>query len=444
MNDKTDKSKTTDVAEIIDPVKNLEVRFDEAAQHIVGLKKGLFDFFKSPKRVITVCFPIEMDDGSVQNFQGFRALHSNVLGPGKGGIRYHPDVDRDEVISLAALMTWKCALVRVPYGGGKGGVTCNAKELSDGELRRLTRRFISELGDNIGPHTDIPAPDMYTNEQTMAWVYDTYNAFHPGHNNLAVVTGKPLDLGGSLGRREATSRGCQFVVERFLQRAKLPGLLSLADARVVVQGAGNVGGIAAQLFSAAGAQVLAISDSTGGVYSEAGLDVEAVLAHKVAQGTVVGTPETQTITNDDLLALECDILIPAALGGAINAGNAHRISARVVVEAANEPVSLGADAILKERDVIVLPDILANAGGVVVSYLEWVQNLGNESWPVEEVNQRLHTIMVAATDRVFDRWQKLNKDTNAASDTRQNIRTAALVAAIEHVAEVTLQRGIWP
>jgi glutamate dehydrogenase (NAD(P)+) len=341
-------------------------------------------------------------------------------------------------------MTWKCALVDLPYGGAKGGVVCNAKELSTGELRRITRRFISELGDNIGPYTDIPAPDMYTDEKTMAWVYDTYNAFHPGENNRAVVTGKPLEIGGSFGRREATARGCLFVVERFLESSDLPQLESLDGARVAVQGFGNVGGVAAQLFLEAGARIVGVSDSVGGVFSDDGLDVQAVFDHKAAEGTVVGTPDTLTISNEELIACDCDILIPAALGAAINARNAGDVSANLIVEAGNEPVTPEADIILRRGGTQIIPDILANAGGVTVSHFEWIQNLANERWNVEEINRRLYDVMAMAVDRVLDRWEQLNADASQGQIDDPDLRTAALVSAIEHVANVTLQRGIWP
>jgi glutamate dehydrogenase (NAD(P)+) len=427
--------------EELDPLQIVRDRFDQAASHVEGLRTGLVDFFKAPKRTISVCFPVEMDDGSVRTFHGYRVLHSRILGPGKGGIRYHPEVTREEISSLAALMTWKCALVDLPFGGAKGGVTCDPKALSEGELRRITRRFVSELGDDIGPHTDIPAPDMYTDEQTMAWVYDTYDAFHGGENNRAVVTGKPVELGGSLGRREATGRGVLYAVHRFLERAALPGLASLDGARVAVQGFGNVGSVTASLFSDAGARIVAVSDSAGGVKNEAGLDLAAVTAHKLAEGSVVGTPDTHTIGNDDLLELECDILIPAALGAAINAHNVARVSARLIVEAANGPLTPEADTLLRDRSVHVIPDILANAGGVTVSYFEWMQNLANERWTVDVVNAQLKDVMRGAMDRVFDRWQRLTAD---GGSSEHDLRTAALVTAIEHVARVTLQRGIWP
>ncbi len=429
--------------EELNPLQIVRDRFDGAAAHVEGLRAGLVDFFKAPKRTISVCFPVEMDDGSVRTFHGYRVLHSRVLGPGKGGIRYHPDVTREEVMSLAALMTWKCALVDIPFGGAKGGVTCDPKALSPGELRRITRRFVSELGDDIGPHTDVPAPDMYTDEQTMAWVYDTYDAFHSGENNRAVVTGKPIELGGSLGRREATGRGLLDATQRFLERAELPGLPSLEGARVAVQGFGNVGAVAAALFAEAGARIVAVSDSAGGVACEDGLDLSAVHAHKVAEGSVVGTPNTRTIGNEDLLAIDCDVLIPAALGAAVHAGNAAQVQAGLVVEAANGPVTPEADAVLAARGVHVLPDILANAGGVTVSYFEWMQNLANERWKEAVVNEQLREVMRNATDRVFDRWRRLTT-TRDDAEPAPDLRTAALVSAVEHVARVTLQRGIWP
>lgn len=424
-----------------DPLAMMHEQFDRAVTLVGALKSGLIDFFKAPKRSIGVCFPVEMDDGSVRTFHGYRVLHNRILGPGKGGIRYHPELTREEVIALASLMTWKCALVDLPFGGAKGGVVCNPKTLSENELRRITRRFISELGDNIGPNTDVPAPDMYTDEQTMAWVYDTYDAFHPGENNRAVVTGKPVELGGSLGRREATGRGCQYVLERMLERMSLPSLSTLAGARVIVQGFGNVGAVTARLLEHCGARIVGVSDSTGGVVLEDGLDLSAVDAHKAVEGTVVGTPNTRTLSNEDLLLQDCEILIPAALGGVIDAGNAGRIGARLIVEAANGPVTPEADAMLRSRGIPVVPDILANAGGVTVSYFEWMQNLANERWREEEVNARLRDVMRHASDRVFDRWLAFRQ---GAEPQDVDLRDAALVCAIEHLTRVTLQRGIWP
>ena len=306
----------------LDPNKMSEQHFDRALCCIKELKKGLIDFLKKPKRITIVNFPIEMDDGSVQSFQGYRVIHSRVFGPGKGGIRYHPDITMDEVITLAILMTWKCALVNIPFGGAKGGVVCDTKQLSEGELRRITRRFTSELADNIGPHIDIPAPDMYTNEQTMAWIFDTYDVLHPGKNNRPVVTGKPLEMGGSLGRNEATGNGVCYVTERFLSKGLIPDLRFLEGAKVVIQGFGNVGSVAAKSFSEKGAIIIAVSDSQGGIYSESGLEPVELTAFKEQHETVVGMPNTLTMTNDEILQLECDLLIPAAISNQIHGDNA--------------------------------------------------------------------------------------------------------------------------
>ncbi|MGR8921963.1 MAG: Glu/Leu/Phe/Val family dehydrogenase, partial [Gammaproteobacteria bacterium] len=375
----------------ISPLKMRQAQFHRAARHMGHIKRGLIDYFLRPNRTIAMTFPIEMDDGSVRVFRGYRTLHSSILGPGKGGIRYHPKVTMREVESLATLMTWKCALIGVPFGGAKGGITCDVKTLSSGELRRMTRRYVAELGDNIGPYTDVPAPDLYTNAQTMAWVYDTYQAMHGGENNLPVVTGKPLDLGGAPGREEATGRGTFAALERALELDPLPGGRRLDGASVVVQGYGEVGRTAARLCREAGARVIAISDSGGGVIATAagGLDLDIVSRHKDSAGSVVGCPDTTTISNDELLALECDVLVPAALGEQIHAGNAEAVRAQLIVEAANAPVTPQADRMLQDRGVRVLPDILVNSGGVVVSYFEWVQNLRNERWSLEETNLKL-------------------------------------------------------
>jgi glutamate dehydrogenase (NAD(P)+) len=338
-------------------------------------------------------------------------------------------------------MTWKCAVIDVPFGGAKGGVCCNPKELVEADLRRLTRRYVAGLGDLIGPHTDIPAPDVYTNAQTMAWIYDTYAMMHPGRNNLPVVTGKPLDLGGSHGRNEATARGCLFACQRALARGLIPGLAELQGARVAVQGFGNAGAIAAQLFQEAGASIVAVSDSRGGIYQKSGLDVAAVAAHKARTGTVVGHPGTRTISNDELLALDCDILIPAALENQIRRDNAAAVRARLVCEAANGPTTPAADLVLFERGIPVLPDILANSGGVCVSYYEWVQNIENEQWDFEEVNRKLRSKMERATDAVLDKQAEVNQKDDAAP---ADLRTAALLVAIQRVAQVALERGIWP
>jgi glutamate dehydrogenase/leucine dehydrogenase len=336
-------------------------------------------------------------------------------------------------------MTWKCAVIDVPFGGAKGGVCCNPKEISEGDLRKITRRYVSDLGDLIGPHTDIPAPDVYTNAQTMAWVYDTYAMMHPGRNNLPVVTGKPLDIGGSHGRHEATARGCLFACQRALARGVVPGLAGVKGARVAVQGFGNAGAIAAQLFREAGARIVGVSDSRGGVRDADGLDLDAVLAHKAKTGSVVGLPGAREVSNDELLTLECDILIPAALENQIREDNAGAVKARLIAEAANGPTTPAADRLLHGRGIPVLPDILANSGGVCVSYFEWVQNNENEQWELDEVNQKLRTKMERATDAVLDRQAEVNRG-GASID----LRTAAFLVAIGRVAQVALERGIWP
>jgi glutamate dehydrogenase (NAD(P)+) len=381
-------------------------------------------------------------------------VHNRVFGPGKGGIRYHPDVTLEEVISLAKLMTWKCALVNIPFGGAKGAVACDPKNSSERELRRITRRFTAELFDVIGPHTDIPAPDLYTSEQTMAWIFDTYDILRPGYNNRPVVTGKPVEMGGSLGRHEATGNGCVYATSRFLSKALIPEQQEIAGARVAIQGFGDVGAVAAQGFFREGAKIIAVSDSSGGICNLDGLDPDAVAAFKAEHGTVVGMPDTLTITNEELLELECDILVPAALGNQIHGGNAGNIKARLIVEGANNPTTPLADTILAGKGIYVLPDILANAGGVTVSYYEWVQNQANEQWELERVTAKLKAKMHAAVDAVFNRWQSfaIGAEVGPAESAAAgepvpplpDFRTVALLIAIERVARATLIRGIWP
>ncbi len=432
--------------ENLDPHAISQQQFDRAIVHLKHIKAGLIDFLNNPKRTVSVCFPIEMSDGSVSSFRGFRVLHNSAMGPGKGGIRFHPELTEQEVTALASLMTWKCALLNIPFGGAKGGVICDSKNLSENELRRITRRFITELSQNIGPYIDIPAPDMYTNEQTMAWIYDTYDVLHAGHNNRSVVTGKPLDLGGSLGRTEATGRGCMLATQHFLSRGMIKGLDNLKNAKVVIQGLGNVGGVAAKLFAEQGATIIAISDSQGGIHHQDGIDLTAALAFKKEHGTIVGLPETLTLTNEDLLQLECDILIPAAMSNQICAHNANKINAKLVVEAANAPTTPLADDILYQRGIPVLPDILCNAGGVLVSYFEWLQNNQNESWELDVIEGKLKRKMEHAVDTVIDRWGRLLEDCKQSCDKelRSDLRTMAHMIAIERVAKVTLERGIWP
>jgi glutamate dehydrogenase (NAD(P)+) len=420
-------------------------QFERAIAWIDDLKAGLVDFLITPKRTIHVRFSVNMDDDSIRTFHGFRVLHSRARGPGKGGIRYHPSVSEHEVAALAALMTWKTALADVPFGGAKGGVICDTKKLSRNELRRITRRFVMELGDAIGPHTDIPAPDMYTDEQTMAWIYDTFDVMHRGRNNRAVVTGKPIKLGGSVGRDEATGRGCLYATVRFLEQGIVEGLDSLEGARVAIQGLGQVGGTAMRLFHEAGARIVAVSDSSGGVADDGGLNPDAVLAHKKECGTVVGLPETITITNEDLIARDCDILIPAALEGQIRGDNADGVKARLVVEAANGPVTPAADDLLQANGVVVVPDIVANGGGVIVSYFEWVQNLQNQQWDLDKVERNLEKRITRSVDRMVDEWKKLRDipEAKRANRPAPTLRDAALVLAVRSVSDVILRRDIW-
>ncbi|MCI0700370.1 MAG: Glu/Leu/Phe/Val dehydrogenase [Planctomycetia bacterium] len=429
----------TEPAEDLNPFHIAAQQFDQAAAHLPKLPRGLIDFLKRPVRTAIVEFPIELADGSVRTFTGYRVLHSSIRGPGKGGIRYHPDVTLDEVRALASWMTWKCAVIDVPFGGAKGGVCCNPKEMSESDLRRITRRYVSDLGDLIGPYTDIPAPDVYTNAQTMAWIYDTYAMMHPGRNNLGVVTGKPLDIGGSHGRHEATARGCLFACQRALARGVVSGLASVKGTRVAVQGFGNAGSIAARLFREAGARIIGVSDSRGGVFNGDGLDLDAVIAHKERTDSVVGFAGARAVSNEEVLALECDILIPAALENQIRRDNAGAVRARLIAEAANGPTTPSADRVLYGRGIPVLPDILANSGGVCVSYFEWVQNNENEQWELDEVNQKLRTKMERATDSVLDRQAEVNR-----GGAKIDLRTAALLVAIGRVAQVALERGIWP
>ena len=433
--------------ENLDLFVNATQQFERALSWIDGIKEGIIDSLINPKRTIHVRFPVVMDDDSIKTFHGFRVLHSNVRGPGKGGIRYHPSVTEAEVTALATFMTWKTAVVNIPYGGGKGGVVCDPKMLSRRELRNITRRFVAELGDSIGPHTDIPAPDVYTNAQTMAWIYDTFDRMHPGENNLAVVTGKPLEIGGSFGRDEATARGSWYATEQLLKRGAVPGLNSLEGARVAVQGYGNAGSVAARLFHDAGGVIVAVSDSRGGISNDEGLDPGAVLAHKEETGSVVGYPDSTLISNEYVLAYDCEILIPAALECQVRVDNAHDIKAKLIVEAANGPLTAAADEILQQRNVVILPDILANAGGVVVSYFEWVQNLENQQWDLEKVEKRLKVKMRRAVDETVDRFTELQARYEGGLNKGlqgPTLRDAALVSAIHRIATVVLQRDIWP
>ncbi len=422
--------------ENLNPYDIAQQQFDLASQYVADLPDGLRIFLRGCGRLIKVEFPVECEDGQVRVFSGYRALHSRVRGPGKGGIRYHPEVNADEVRALASWMTWKCAVVDIPFGGAKGGIICDPKKLSRNDLRRITRRFVVELGDSIGPHTDIPAPDVNTDAETMAWIYDTYDMMHAGKNNLPVVTGKPVAMGGSLGRNEATARGCLFVTARAIDEGAAPGVRSLRKARVAIQGFGNAGSIAARLFTANQARDLIGQLRRGGD----GIDVDAGLKHKKQTGSIVGLSGTKNITNDELLHLECDVLIPAAFENQIRSDNVAGVKAKLIAEAANGPTTPAADKVLFERGVPILPDILTNAGGVTVSYFEWVQNIENEHWSEAHVNGELKQKMEAATDAVLQMQIEI-KDRHSAS---VDMRTAAFALAIKRVVMVAKTRGIWP
>jgi glutamate dehydrogenase (NAD(P)+) len=370
-----------------------------------------------------------MDSGTVAIFEGYRVQHNIARGPCKGGIRYHPDVTLDEVRALASWMTWKCAVVNIPYGGAKGGVRCNPKQLSQGELERITRRFTFEISAFIGPDIDIPAPDVNTNAQTMAWMLDTYSMV-AGHSALGVVTGKPLQIGGSEGRREATGRGCQYVVREACRVRDI----ALDRATVAVQGFGNAGATVARLLHADGARIVAVSDSQGGIHNSRGLDVVAVQSWKDAHRTVVGYPEAEPLTNEQVLELSCDILIPAALENQIHAGNAARVKARIVAEAANGPTTPTADDVLRDKGTFVVPDILANAGGVTVSYFEWVQGLSSFFWDEATINRHLEIIMKKAFAEVHE----------TALSYKTDMRTAAYIRGVSRVADATRIRGLFP
>jgi len=405
------------------------IRQVELAAEKLGLDTGLLKILKEPKRVLSVSIPIRMDDGSVEVFKGFRVQHNLTRGPAKGGIRYHPEVDMDEVIALAMLMTWKCAVVDIPYGGAKGGVVCDPKKLFRTELERLTRRFTSEISIIIGPEKDIPAPDVYTNPQVMAWIMDTFSMHH-GFSVPAVVTGKPIEIGGSQGRNEATGRGVVFTIEEAASRMEI----NLAESTAVIQGYGNVGAVAAADLNALGCRIVAVSDSRGGIYNENGLDLAEVNAFKERTGSVEGYPDAQPVSNPDLITLDCDILVPAALENVIREENAPRVRARLVAEGANGPITHRADKILFDRGITVIPDILANAGGVVVSYFEWVQGLQNFYWTKDEVNRQLRRRMVTSFREVY----KLKEQH------RVSLRQAAYMLALDRVARAMNLRGLYP
>jgi len=414
----------------INPLDVAMKQVDIAAERL-KLDPGVCEKIKQTKRELIVHFPVKMDDGSVKIFTGYRVQHNMARGPGKGGIRYHPDVDLDEVRALAMWMTWKAAVVNIPFGGAKGGVQCDPKSMSLRELENMTRRYTWEISFIIGPDRDIPAPDVYTNPQVMAWIMDTFSILK-GYSVPGVVTGKPLELGGSLGRFEATGKGVFITAQEACRHLRIP----IEGARVVIQGCGNVGGIAAQYFDRAGAKVIAISDSKGGLYNENGLDISAVLECKKRYSCVIA-PEAKMgdeITNEELLELECDILVPSALENQITDKNASKIKAKIIAEGANGPTTPEADQILYDRGIFMVPDILANAGGVTVSYFEWVQNLQELLWSEEEISERLTRILRRSFAEVL----------NISQRERVDMRTAALMLGIGRVAEATKLRGIYP
>jgi glutamate dehydrogenase (NAD(P)+) len=401
--------------------------FDEAAR-LLHLDPGIWKILTHPKRQIIVSCPVLMDNGEIEVFTGYRVQYSITLGPAKGGIRYHPDVTLDEVTALAAWMTWKCAIAHIPFGGGKGGIVCDPTRMSRRELEALTRRYVAEIVDAIGPEKDVPAPDVNTNDQVMAWVMDTYS-MHVGHTSTAVVTGKPLELGGSVGRREATGRGVMIVAR---EAARHLGF-DIRGATIAIQGFGNVGSVSADLLARAGATIVAVTDWKGGAYNAGGLDISKLLEHAKAQKTVDGFAGGEPFTNEQLFALESDILIPAALENQITVDNAPGIKARVVIEAANGPVTPEANNILQQRGVFVVPDILANSGGVTVSYFEWVQDRYGYFWEESEVNARLEKKMHEAFHDVLQTSLKHKVD----------MRTAAYIVAISRVGTVTQLRGMY-
>ncbi|HEV8574275.1 MAG TPA: Glu/Leu/Phe/Val dehydrogenase [Dehalococcoidia bacterium] len=412
----------------VDALKTALAQFDAAGDRL-QLDDGLRKVLRHCKRELAVHFPVQMDDGSIGEFTGYRVQHNLARGPAKGGLRYHPDVTLDEVRALAMWMTWKSAVVNIPYGGAKGGVIVNPKSLSERELQHLTRRYATEISIIIGPNEDIPAPDMGTNAQIMAWIMDTIS-MHRGYTEAGVVTGKPVSVGGTLGRAEATGRGLLYIVQ---EAARHFGV-GLDGATVAVQGFGNVGAVAAQLLSKAGAKIVAVSDSSGAIYNGHGLDINALMSHSGDRSPLSEATGVDHITNVDLLSLPVEFLIPAALEGQLHAGNAGAVRARYVVEGANGPTTPEADALLAENGIVVIPDILANSGGVIVSYFEWVQDLQFYFWEEDEVNERLHRVITRASRDVFA----------AADQHRVTLREAAMLLGVSRVVEATRIRGFYP
>ncbi|MBI5599793.1 MAG: Glu/Leu/Phe/Val dehydrogenase [Deltaproteobacteria bacterium] len=410
------------------PFEEILLRLEEANRHL-GLPDHIYNRLRHPRRALTVSVPVKMDDGSVSFFTGYRVQYNTARGPAKGGIRYHPEVNLDEVTALAALMTWKTAIVDIPFGGAKGGVACDTKKMSKAEIERLTRRYTYEIGHLIGPESDIPAPDMYTDEQVMAWIMDTYSMMK-GYSVPGVVTGKPVAIGGSLGRNRATSEGLVVVLVEAVRELGL----RMEDLRVSIIGVGKAGAAAAEILSGLGAKIVGVADSKGAAYNPKGLNVKKLLEHKEESGTVRGFKGAEEMTVDELLGRDSDVLIPAALEGQINEKNAGSIKAKIIAEAANNPTTCEADEILNEKGVFFIPDVLANAGGVVVSYFEWVQDLQRYFWDENEINRRLHGIMTKAFKEVY----------GVHREKKLNMRTAAMVVGVGRVAEAVSLRGLYP
>jgi len=408
------------------PYKNAIKQLEIAAEKI-GLDPNITEMLKHPRRIVTVSVPVRMDDGKVKVFTGYRIQHNPWRGPYKGGIRYHPKVDLDEVKALAMWMTWKTAVVDIPYGGAKGGVTCNPKEMSQAELERMTRRYTAMILDEIGPYKDVPAPDVYTNPQVMAWIMDTYSAVK-GYQVPEIVTGKPVGIGGSLGREAATGRGVAICT----REAAIKTRLKMKGAKIVVQGYGNAGYYAATISAEMGGKLIAVSDSKGGAYNPNGINPQKLAEHKAKTGSVAGYSGTKKLTNEELLGLDCDILMPCTLEGVITSKNADKIKAKIISEGANGPTTPEADRLLYDKGVLVVPDILANAGGVTVSYYEWIQNLHREQWTEEAVNRKMEQKMVKAFNDVYE----------TAQEHKVDMRTAAMMLAVKRVADAF--KGLFP
>lgn len=447
-----------DIAEDLDLLLSAKQQHDRAVPFTRELRgwRGMAEWLFEADRVITLNVPVIMDNGHVRNFNGFRVLHSAVRGPGIGGIRYHPFVQESEIRALAMWTTWKCALVDIPFGGAAGGVQCDPHTLSTQELERITRRYITALEDNIGPHTDIPTPDLYTSSQTMAWVYDTYDMLHPGENNLPAVVGKPIDVGGTPASDTAAALGVLSVIEHLLELGGIPELDTLDGASVAIQGFGDLGRNSAHLLHEAGARVVALSDTSGGIHDPDGLDLVRVEEHKADKGLLAGYPDAQQLQSSEILEVPCDMIIPAALENQITLSNAADIKARVVIEAANGPTTPAADVVLAERGIRVVPDILANAGNVVVGYFEWIQNLDHQTWDPKEIEAKLRHRMRRATERVVteraalvgslsrfrEKWHQVQP--HAPELPVPDLRVAAQTVALNRCRQAVEYRGIWP